>query len=741
VRRGLPRRAPGGTATCGARLTRLEHALRLAADGFFVFPLLPGKKTPPKGMHFKEQATRDEVQIRAWWVERDWNIGIYTGRFADNDALAVVDVDPKKGGYESLLRCELEGLDFPSTREHGTPSGGRHILYRVPAPGVKQGADVLGQGLDIRSKGGYVVGPGSELSVGAYIHLPGAGIAVADCGRWIVDRCGRATERTVVRDPVAVAVASAEARAVHYLKHEAPVGTEGARNDTGYKVAARVKDLGADEPACLALMVEHWPCVPALDRDELAHVVHSAYRYGDAAIGSAAPEADFKPVPLISGSVISDSPLNRELEVKHPFEQLNRDHAFVLAGGGDHILWETHDADGLPVLVHLNTGSFHRRHAALEIQVGKRSAPVTEEWMRWKGRRSYDGLVFLPERLAPDRFYNLWRGFAVQPAARPDHPAVTAFLEHARANVCVGDDKLYRWLMGFFAHLVQRPWEKPLVALVFKGEKGVGKNALVRIVGALLGRHSMTVSNRRYLISNFNGHLESLLMFTLDEATWAGDKQAEGVLKDLITGDRHAIEHKGEKVYEVANLTRIVIIGNEDWLVPASHDERRYAVFDVGAGRKQDRPYFIAMREGMEQGGYAALLRYLLDYDLTGIDVSGAPSTAGLMEQKHASLDAFPGWWLTCLHDGKLVGGDFETAWPTECDKERFRSAFRRYAKDRNVRGWIPDDRALGRMLQKFAPSVTVGRLGSGYTYKLPSLEAARAEWSAYIGHAVKWEQ
>lgn len=725
-------------------MTRLVHALALARAGFYVFPLVGGRKTPPQGMHFKDQATRDEAQLQSWFANSDSNIGIYTGRYAEGEALLVVDVDDKgvKRGSDALLALELEGLEFPDTRTHSTPTGGRHLVYRVPSA-VKQGADVLRPGLDIRSRGGYIVAPGSVVGAGAY---SGSDDPVTPAPRWLVERCGVARERdpTVQRVVPGVNPEGAGARAIHYLKHDAPKGEAGNRNDTGYKVAARLKDIGVPQGDAAMLMVAYWQCTPDLDDAELQHVVKSAYTYGNLPAGAAAPEADFQPVPK-SGTIAPNSSTATSVEVsQHPFEVLNRDHAFVLAGGGDHILWETHDADGLPALVHLNTGSFHRKHAAWEIQVGKKTSPVTEEWMRSKGRRSYDGLVFLPERPAPERFYNLWRGFAVIPSnpqiGGEQHPAVASFLEHARANVCAGDAALARWLIGFFAHLVQRPWEKPLIALVFKGEKGVGKNALVRIVGSLLGRHSKTVANRRYLTSNFNGHLESLLLFTLDEATWAGDKQAEGVLKDLITGDTHSIEHKGEKVYEVANLTRIVIIGNEDWLVPASHDERRYAVFDVGAGRKQDRPYFVAMREGMERGGYACLLRYLLDYDLSGIDVSGAPATTGLMDQKHASLDAFPGWWFTCLTEGKLAGGDFETVWPLEADCDRFRNAFRRHCKERNVRGWIPDDRSMGRQLAKFAPGVSRTRLSRGYVYRLPALDAARADWSKYIGHDMAWE-
>lgn len=735
--------------------SRVDQALALAAAGFYVFPLLPGRKTPPKGMHFKELATRDPLAIENFFGCTENNIGIYTGRFADGEALLVVDVDNKgeKRGSETLLRLELEGWDLPATLTVNTPTGGQHLFYSVSAP-VRQGANVLGPAVDVRSKGGYVVAAGSSVGAGEYA-VRGAD-PVVRAPEWLVLRCGVRTESTASSGGNAVVAPSGIERARHYLTNEAPASIKGQGGDaTAYAVAAHVKDFGVDEATCLELMLGPWNerSPPGWSPERLAIKVRNAYAYGNLPVGAAAPEAVFTPVQRTAPHHKADVGSAERLaaaavseDAVHPFDKLNATYAFVVAGGGSHILFETTDHEAKYKLEHLASGTFHAKHAAEVIQVGKSSKPITEEWMRWKGRRSYDGLVFMPGLTAPTRFYNLWRGFAVEPYdgthphLHPGHRAVLDFLDHVRLNVCAADDRLNGWLVRFFAQMVQRPWEKPLVALVFRGGKGVGKGVVVRTVSALLGGHALLTSNRRYLVGNFNGHLENLLLFTLDEAFWSGDKQAEGQLKDLITGDHHVIEHKGKEPYTVANRTRIAIIGNEDWLVPASHDERRFAVFDVGDGRKQDRLFFQSMREGMEAGGYRLLLRYLLDLDLAGFDFNAAPLTAGLADQKHASLDAFASWWLACLTDGKLVGGDFETTWPLEADRERFRAAFRRHAKERRVSGWMPDDRSMGRSLKKFAPSVVPGRLQAGYTYKMPTLEIARREWSTYIGHEVSWE-
>ena len=344
-------------------------------------------------------------------------------------------------------------------------------------------------------------------------------------------------------------------------------------------------------------------------------------------------------------------------------------------------------------------------------------------------------------------YYNLWGGFSYEPW--PDNEPVTkqaqaaldAVLDHAKANVCRGNDVQFRWLIGFFAPLIQYPEVKPLVAIVLKGAKGSGKNSLIETVGALLGNHFLVTSNRRYLVGSFNGHVERLLFFCLDEAFWSGDKQAEGILKDLITGKEHVVEHKGKEPFTVSNLTRVAILGNEDWIVPASHDERRFFVLEVGDGRKQDNAFFQAMREGMEMGGYRLLLRFLKNYSLAGFDPNRPPSTGALLDQKHATLSTEHEWWLECLTAGRLISSDFGDGWPERISTERFRAAVARYAKERNVRSRVPSEIALGKAIRKALPAIDHKKRSgnTGYDYVLPPLADCRAAWDRFIGHEEEW--
>lgn len=723
-------------------------ALNLASRGFHVFPLVANSKLPLIE-DYPTLATTDREQIRKWWldpvldIEQPHNVGISTTRFGDDEALVVVDVDNKgkKNGNEEIIRLELEGKDFPGTFTQKTPTGGLHLVYRHKTP-VKQGTDVLGRGLDIRSRGGYVVAAGSCIDGAYYTSIFGP---VSAAPQWIVGACGVAPEKKTEAQPLPLSVDEKRAvkRATHYLEKEAPLAVEGENGDQNtYLTACRVKDFGVSEAVAFELLASVWnpQNQPPWSFDELKTKVRNAYKYGVDVPGVASPEAQFKPA--------------LEPDTSNPqsyLQVMNQEYALIYMEGNHFILHETVDEKGLPRRVYLTEASFKRRFSPYTVQQGKGAARTFAElWLDWKGRREYAGVCFAPEREPRFNYYNLWRGFTSKPvpyseATEPQRRGFDLFREHLEKNVCRGDAALAKWLTGYFAHLVQKPYERPLTTLVFRGRKGTGKNSLVDRVGALLGpTHYLVAHNARYLTSNFNGHMDSCLLLVLDEAFWSGDKTAEGQLKGISTAPTILIERKGKEPYQVDNLMRVVVIGNEDWLVPASTDERRYAVFDMGEGHMQNGKFFEEMRVLLDAGGNSVLLHYLSTFDISSVNVNVAPVTEALTDQKISSLNPFHQWWFDCLTDGRIVGSDFGGSWQVELDKDRFRSAFRRYCKERQISSRIPEDRILGKLLKSCLPSVVSDqkrREGEEMVnvYRLPELEQARAEWQGFIGGPVSW--
>lgn len=727
----------------------LSSALKLAEQGFYVFPLLPGKKTPLIE-DFTNRATRDREQIKKFWTdpvlgtEKDYNIGISTTRYNGSQALIVVDVDDKglKRGSDEVLKLELSGYDFIDTTSQRTPSGGRHFIYRSKAP-VKQGTSVLAPGLDIRSKGGYIAAAGSVIDGKAYVWEDKP---IAVCPDWIITRCQKPMEKEPPVETASVDSAYARKRAIFYLENEAPLAIEGANGDqTTFKVAARLKDLGISEKEAYELLLSEWneSCSPPWGPEELLRKIKNAYNYGSKAPGTDAPEAQFTAIDEISES--------------NYLEQINKTHALVFNMGEHFILHETIGADGAPEISYMTEATFKRKFSPHTVVQGRgRPKTFAEVWLDWRGRRTYQGICFSPEKENKFGYYNLWKGFRYKPtkyslASEQAREGFHMFMEHALKNVCDNDEKLYLWLMGYFAHMIQKPYERPLTTLVFKGSKGTGKNALIERIGKLIGNKSFLVAhNSRYLTSNFNGHLESCLCLVLDEAFWSGDKSAEGVLKGLSTSDTILIERKGCEPYTSANLARIVIIGNEEWLAPASADERRYAVFNVGEGRIRQGAFFEKMRILMDhKGGAEILIDYLKSFDLSTVDINTAPDTIGLSEQKMLSLTPEDEFLFECLKNGAI--GNIDIVPQVRISKETFRQHMVAHLKFKNVKGWVKSEESIGRRLNTIlktsidsaqrisatAPGLD-GPRKRCYTFK--DLESMRHAWDAYFKIQTKWD-
>ena len=201
----------------------------------------------------------------------------------------------------------------------------------------------------------------------------------------------------------------------------------------------------------------------------------------------------------------------------------------------------------------------------------------------------------------------------------------------------------YLWIVGWWAQILQQPSIKMETALVLRGPFGAGKTKIGEVIGSLIGDHYLLVASPRYITGQFNSHMASLLVLHADEAFWAGDKASVGTLRDLVSGDHHMLEYKGVDPIRIKNHIRLFVTGNPDWMVPAGFKERRWAVFDIGEDHMQDHAYFAAIDHEMNNGGREALLHYLLNFDLSQVDLRIIPKTAALLDQQIESHDAGAG--------------------------------------------------------------------------------------------------
>jgi len=237
-------------------------------------------------------------------------------------------------------------------------------------------------------------------------------------------------------------------------------------------------------------------------------------------------------------------------------------------------------------------------------------------------------------------------------------------------------------------------------------------------------------------VGNFNAHLRDKLLVFADEAFWAGDKKSEGVLKALITEDTLAIEMKGVDVQTSPNFTRLILASNNEWLIPASADQRRFVVLEAGVARQQDSAYFKAIADQMENGGREALMKFLMDRDLYGINLRNIPKTPALTDQLLFSLDSVGQWLYSCLDYGGYqegLGNSIELKeWPKSIRTDNLHNAYLNYC-NQNLSNYKMSPAIFGKRLKELLPSIKKERMTKGNKremfYFLPSLEDANQQF------------
>jgi putative DNA primase/helicase len=215
----------------------------------------------PRTKNGVHDATTDEAKIRRWWEIWEYaNIGVATGREAGFFAL---DVDPRKGGAESLSSLEAKHGKLPETRTADTGGGGVHHFFKYPDFAVKNSTGELGPGLDIKGDGGVIVVAPSLHASGKRYRWKNT-VPIAEAPEWFL-RLLRETQKSRANGSAAIG----------------PTIPEGYRNDTLTSLAGtmRRRGMGAEEIEAALLVTNNKRCDPPLATDEVKKIASSVCRY------------------------------------------------------------------------------------------------------------------------------------------------------------------------------------------------------------------------------------------------------------------------------------------------------------------------------------------------------------------------------------------------------------------------------------------------------------------------------
>ncbi|MDP2374266.1 bifunctional DNA primase/polymerase [Reyranella sp.] len=264
-------------------------ALGYAHRGWHVFPIAAGQKQPPL-VQWSTEATTDEVIIRRWWSKwPDANIGIACGP----SGLCVIDLDWKGTSYHAPgeLHCLIpRGEQLPATLTANSASGGEHIYFHGSTRCGK-----LSRSIDIKSVGGYVVAPGSQVGAGTYEWQNK--LEVAALPKWLEGLIGappRKAKKKEVEPPAGLDNDADIERARQMLRETEAKPLGSGSDNQAYLIACQLRDLGIGREVACDLMNSEWP--HPHDPEWVDRKVRNAFEYATGDAGSESVVGDFPDV-------------------------------------------------------------------------------------------------------------------------------------------------------------------------------------------------------------------------------------------------------------------------------------------------------------------------------------------------------------------------------------------------------------------------------------------------------------
>jgi len=265
--------------------------------GARVFPVAVGTKRPLVKWGSEYASSLDEFEkLRKRFPGCNWGINCGKSR------LCVFDLDVRDGKDGVTALAELEekiGEPLPKGFTVRTHSGGLHY-YTYGA--YASSKNKLGNGIDVKSVGGFVVAPGSVGKHGDYVvECDDPPPELPEVYGHIVNQPGRKDPNRHI-DVIELDQEDNIMWVSDYLLHSADIAVEfEGGNDTTYKTACAVRDLGISQDMAFDLMSGLWNerCKPPWSDEELAQIVANAYKYSQDPAGAKAVENFFQPVTEI----------------------------------------------------------------------------------------------------------------------------------------------------------------------------------------------------------------------------------------------------------------------------------------------------------------------------------------------------------------------------------------------------------------------------------------------------------
>lgn len=262
-------------------------------------------------------------------------------------------------------------------------------------------------------------------------------------------------------------------------------------------------------------------------------------------------------------------------------------------------------------------------------------------WIRDADRRVYHRRDFYPNPdLCPNNVYNLFTGFRSEYIESvEDRKDATPFLDFITDVVCDHDASASKYLLHYIADVFQNPDVRPDVAILLRGQKGVGKELIFQFIEAMMGsQYTFSTDEIDDVVGKYNEGVSKCLVLKLEEIEGATGHENDRKIKNFITEPEHSVGNKHVKKWTEKNRSRVLFMSNGLNPINITSDNRRFCVIKTGCRRQKE--YYGRMWGLLKDRCFLdSLYSHLMDLELGGRLADWIPHTKAMQTNQEQNTN------------------------------------------------------------------------------------------------------
>ena len=236
-----------------------------------------------------------------------------------------------------------------------------------------------------------------------------------------------------------------------------------------------------------------------------------------------------------------------------------------------------------------------------------------------------------PPLICPPTHYNLWKPYKYSKITEYTNKKeeVEFILNHFKI-MCNNDEKMYKYLLRWISHLLNKPAEKT-TCLVFIGKQGVGKTTIPLTLKKIIGKEKYIEATNpsRDIWGTFNELLmPPTMLVNLSELSKKDTVNSMEQIKGLVKDPHMNINGKNKPKIALECYHRFMITTNHNEPIKIEEDERSIVFIDSSSEKKGNSEYFNKYYKYLEdEDVMKSLYEYFMSVDCEGFKNEELPKT------------------------------------------------------------------------------------------------------------------